>query len=250
MNKNKISISVLTVALALSSYIPAFALDSNIKASIDGTVNVRSETPSGASTGKAINPKIENQSTTSDNKNGSSSVNSNSGDNSTTSDNRNGSSSDNVKANNENNATTTSSQTANEHRSFVATFVQNLLSVANREGGIGSKVRVIAQEQNDSSSTTAEAVVKVENKGGFSALLFGTDYKNTGVIRSELAKTSDRIDRLSVLASSTSISITDKQQLEAQITALKTDQSKLNTFVNAHEGQFSLFGWFVKLFNK
>ena len=228
MNKTRISISLLTVALALSSYIPAFALDSNIKASIDGSLNVKSETSSGASSG--LSSKIENQSTTSDNKNGTSS--------------------ENVKVNNENNATTTGSQTAAEHRSVVATFVQNLLSVANREGGIGSEVRVIAQEQNDSSSTTAEAVINVENKGGFSAFLFGTDYKNIGVIRSELASTSNRIDRLSILASSTSISITDKQQLGVQIAALKTDQSKLNTFVNAHEGQFSLFGWFVKLFNK
>src|SRR3989338_8415290 len=53
--------------------------------------------------------------------------------------------------------------TAEAHRSTVAAFVQSLLNVANREGGIGAQVRVIAQTQSNAASTSAEAITKVEN---------------------------------------------------------------------------------------
>lgn len=227
MNKNIISLTVLTAVIALGSSVPAMALENDFGISIDGTVTTRSESSSSVEAG--ADSKFE--------KNIMSANNIDEG------------RSDNNKTAGEAQATTTGSLTADAHRSVVATFVQNLLLVANREGGIGSEVRVIAQEQNDSSSTTAKAVVEVENKGGFSTFLFGTDYKNIGVIRSELARTATRIDRLSALASSTSTSIIDRQQLGIQIEALRTDQDKLNAFVNANVGEFSIFGWFVRLFN-
>jgi hypothetical protein len=229
MNKNKISVSfVLAIALTLGSYVPALALENSIGASVDGSVNVTSKSGVEASV-KASSSVNENSQSQSDNKKGSSN--------------------DNVKANIEVQSTTTGSETSTEHRSAVATFVQNLLSIANREGGIGNEVRVIAQEQNDSSSTTAEAIIKVEKKGGISAFLFGTDYKNLGVIRSELASTTNRIDRLSKLASST-INTQAKIELDAQIKLLQEDQAKVTAFVNTHENSFSLFGWFVKMFSK
>jgi hypothetical protein len=222
MRNSKISLSfVLATALTIGSYIPALA-EVGVNTSVDASVNVNASVRA------------------------SSSANSRSGDESTTSDNRSASSSNKV----ESHATTTGSETAAENRSVVATFVQHLLSIANREGGIGSEVRVIAQEQSSSSSTTADAIAKVESRGGFIAFLFGTDYKNTGVIRSELAQTAKRIERLSEIASSTSISAQARVELRAQIQSLTDEQVKLDAFVNAHENQFSLFGWFVKLFNK
>jgi len=235
MNKNKISASfVLAIALTLGSYIPALALENSVGASVDGSVNVSDKTGTEVSVeaSSSVNENSQSQS-----------------DNNTASDNKKGSSNDNVKNSIEIQSTTTGSETSTEHRSTVATFVQNLLSIANREGGIGSEVKVIAQEQNDSSSTTAEAIVKVEKKGGISAFLFGTDYKNLGVIRSELAKTSNRIERLNALASST-INTQAKIELDAQIKLLQEDQVKVTAFVDTHENSFSLFGWFVKMFSK
>ncbi len=215
MKNSKISASfVLTIALALGSYIPALA-DDSIGVSVNGSVNVGSESSVKASS--STSAKSED---------------------------KNASSSEKV----EGHATTTESETETESRSAVAIFVQHLLSIANREGGIGSEVRVIAKEQSSSSSSTVEAIAKVESRGGFMAFLFGTDYKNIGVIRSELANTDKRIARLSAIASSASISAQTKVELNAQITALKAAEVKLDAFVNAHENQFSVFGWFVKLF--
>lgn len=153
-------------------------------------------------------------------------------------------------AQNKNASTTKDSQgksISEEHRSVVATLVQNLLSVADREGGIGPQVRVVAQSQNDSASTTATAMTKVENRGAFHVFLTGSDYKNLGVIRSEIATTSTNIDRLKNILEQTTDD-TDRAELSVQIKTLEDEQAKVDTYVKANEDRFSLFGWFARLF--
>ncbi len=135
------------------------------------------------------------------------------------------------------------------HRSTVATFVHSLLNVANRDGGIGTQVREIAKTQNDSATTTAEAIAKVEARGRVATFLIGSDYKNLGVIRSELATTTNSIDRLTKLLDKTT-SATVRAELTADIEALKQERAKVEAFVTARETSFSLFGWFTKLFSR
>lgn len=137
--------------------------------------------------------------------------------------------------------------TAESHRSTVATFVRNLLDVADREGGIGAEIRVIAQEQNDSASTSAEAIAKVESRNALTTILFGSDYKNLGVLRSELATTTNHIERLKNLLDKTT-NEADKAELSAQIQGLEDSKVRVDAFVQAHENAFSFFGWFIKLF--
>lgn len=157
-----------------------------------------------------------------------------------------------TRENEDKNSTTTESKGKFEsetHRSVVATFVKSLLSVADREGGIGKQVREIAQKQNDSASTTADAVNKVDEKGAFRTFFFGSDYKNLNVIKNELATTTENINQLkNILASTTNA--TDTVALNTQIKVLETEQTKLSDYVSNHENSFSLFGWFTKLFNK
>lgn len=134
---------------------------------------------------------------------------------------------------------------ASFHLSSVASFVQSLNKIAEREGGIGDRVRVIARAQNDSLASTTEAMVKVEERGSFRKFLFGPDYKNLGIIRSELASTTNNIAQLTSLLSQT-MSNTSRVELTAQIQALKNEQLKMNAYITAHEEMFSLFGWFNK----
>lgn len=137
-----------------------------------------------------------------------------------------------------------------EHRSAVATFVQSLLNVADREeGGIGDQVRVIANAQNDSKDDVADAIDKIHNRSKVKTFLIGTDYKNIGQLRSEMVKTENQIDQLNKLLDQTT-DADDKITLQAQIQALGQEQQKINDFLKANESKFSLFGWFVKLFNK
>ncbi len=145
------------------------------------------------------------------------------------------------------NASANGQLTAESHRSTVAAFVQSLLAVANREGGIGAQVRAVAESQQDSASTSANAIAKVEGVGGLHALFLGSDYHSLGQLRSEMATTSANIAKLQdLLAKATSDS--DKAELSAQIQVLQDSQAKIDAFVKAHENSFSFFGWFMKMF--
>ncbi len=135
------------------------------------------------------------------------------------------------------------------HRSTVASFVQSLLSIANREGGIGSEVRTIAKAQNDSASTSAKAITETNDRGGFRTFLFGTDYKNLGILRSEMITTDNNILKLKNLLDR-AVDASDKIELSAQIKVLENTQIKIAAFIKAHEDSFSLLGWLVKPFSK
>ena len=151
--------------------------------------------------------------------------------------------------NGEQNAASTKGQiTAEQHRSTVANFVQNLLQVADREGGIGQQVRVIAQQQNQSASTTIQAMEKVQTRNKVQTFLFGSDYKNLGTLRSETVQTRNRLEQLNRLMENVQ-NEGDKTELQSQVQTLEQEQTKIESFIKAQEGKFSLFGWLVKLFN-
>ena len=137
---------------------------------------------------------------------------------------------------------------AEQHRSAVANFVQNLLQVADREGGIGQQVRVIAQQQNQSASTTIQAMEKVQTRSKIKTFFFGSDYKNLGTLRSEMVQTRNRLEQLNRLMEKVQDE-GDKTELQNQIQTLEQEQTKIESFIKAEEGKFSLFGWLVKLFN-
>jgi len=153
-----------------------------------------------------------------------------------------------------NNQTSTSQNDNNingaEHRSAVSNFVHTLLNTADREqGGIGEQVRVVAQQQNESEATTTIAINKIENRNKIKTFLFGSDYKNLGVLRSEIVQTRNRIDQLNRLMGQVE-NASSTAELQSQIDSLEQEQLKIDNFIKAQEGKFSLFGWLVKLFNK
>jgi len=148
------------------------------------------------------------------------------------------------------NATSSGQINAEEHRSAVANFVQTLLNAADREqGGIGEQVRVIAQQQNDSEATTSQAMDKVQTRNKIKTFLIGSDYKNLGKLRSETVQTRNRIEQLNRLMENTQ-NATDTAEIQSQIQTLEQEQTKIENFIKAQEGKFSLFGWLLKLFNR
>lgn len=132
--------------------------------------------------------------------------------------------------------------TAQSHRSTVANFVQGILAVAGREGGIGQQVRVAAQQQNDSKEKVAESIDKVEKRSKFKTFLIGTDYKNTGALRSEMVKTRNQIEQLKRLAVRAE-NEGSKDELQSQIQNLEQEQANIESFISQNENKFSLLGW-------
>jgi hypothetical protein len=137
--------------------------------------------------------------------------------------------------------------TAQAHRSAVATFVQSLLAVADREGGIGQQVKVIAQQQNDAKDKVAEEITAVENRSSIKTFLLGSDYKNLGDLRSQMVMAKNQITQLARLAGKAE-NDQDKTELQTQIQTLQQEQTNIDNFITQNENKFSLFGWAVKLF--
>jgi len=131
-----------------------------------------------------------------------------------------------------------------EHRSTVASFIQILKEASSSmAGGIGEQVKVIAQQQEDSDATTTKAIETIQSRNKIKTFLIGSDYKNLGALRSEIVKTRNRIDQLGRAIKNA----TDTAEIQAQIQILEQEQTKIENFITAQEGKFSLFGWLVKL---
>ena len=138
---------------------------------------------------------------------------------------------------------------AESHRSTVATFVQSLLAVADRESGIGQELRVIAKEQNDAKDRASDLINAVENRNKVKTFFIGTSYKNLGELRSQTVQARNQIEQLKRLAEKAE-NEGDKTELQNQIQVLEQEQTSINNFITQNESKFSLFGWAVKLFRK
>lgn len=139
--------------------------------------------------------------------------------------------------------------TGDEHRSAVANFVQSLLNVAEREkGGIGEQVRIVAQEQNQVMEKVADQIEAIQKRNKIKTLLIGTDYKNTGALRSEMVQLRNRIQQLNQIMEQTQ-NEGDAAELQNQIQTMEQETINIEAFIKANESKFSLFGWLVKLFN-
>lgn len=134
-----------------------------------------------------------------------------------------------------------------DNRSGVAAYVQSLLAVADRDGGIGEEVRIVAREYASSSDRVIEAKAEVEGRPGWLTFIIGTDYGNLGKLRSELATTQNHIARLEN-AMNRSTDATVQAELAAQIDALETQASTTAKFVVENESKFSVLGWFFRIF--
>ena len=133
-----------------------------------------------------------------------------------------------------------------DHRSTVANFVMGLENIANRETGIGQQVRTIAQQQNQSASTTMQVMEKVQTRSKVKTFFFGNDYKNLGTLRSEMVQTRNRLDQLNQLIENVQ-SEEEQVELQNQIQILEQEQVKIENFIEAEENKFSVFGWLVKM---
>ena len=136
---------------------------------------------------------------------------------------------------------------AEAHRSAVASFVQSLLSVADREGGIGQEVRVIANQQNEMKDRAADLIYAVENRSKVKTFFIGTSYRNVGELRSQMVQTRNQAEQLKKLMEKTT-NEQDKTELQNQIQTMEQEQTRINDFITQNESKFSLFGWAVKLF--
>lgn len=135
-----------------------------------------------------------------------------------------------------------------EHRGAVANVVEDIRATAGKDNNIGEELREIAKEQEEASERSVDAIQAIETRGKFRTFLFGTDYKNVGVLRSELVTTGNRIERLTKERGRTD-DLAVQAELDAEIAELEGTKTNVETFIQENEDKLSLLGWLVKLFN-
>ncbi|HEY4479570.1 MAG TPA: hypothetical protein VI981_04430 [Candidatus Paceibacterota bacterium] len=138
-------------------------------------------------------------------------------------------------------------EVSEEQRSKVAETVQALVDLAGKDNNIGGEILAVAQEQEVSNEHVTKAKEAIEVRGGLKTFLIGTDYKNIGALRSEVVTTQNSIDRLTKAKERATDDVV-KVVLDAQIKALEEVNTNTLNFIQTNESKFSLFGWFVRLF--
>jgi len=145
------------------------------------------------------------------------------------------------------NATSSERSQGEEHRSEMSDIMEKLGKIADRDARVGDDLDEIVKELKEAEEKTAKAIDEVEKRDSLKTFFFGTDYKNLGELRSTIMTTENHIERLTRAMVSTT-DATVRSGLSAQIEALKNTASSTEVFIRDNEGKFSLFGWFVRIF--
>ncbi len=119
--------------------------------------------------------------------------------------------------------------------------VHTLLASKELLGGIGPQVSEIARHMNDSVATTTSAEARIESRGFFTKLLFGGDKKASKDISKAVERNGENIAKLTELLNSANLQGEVKAMLETQLTAMQTQQTRLQ---DVAAGQAKLWGFF------
>lgn len=136
-----------------------------------------------------------------------------------------------------------------EHRSEVAKAVQELLSVADRDGGIGEEVRAIARAQEENHAKINDSLKKVEERGAIAKFFFGADQGEIDKAKQIVATNEAQIQQLTELKARMATG-TDQEIIDRQIKLLENVNVSASTTLSVHEGGFSLFGWMFRIFGR
>lgn len=139
-----------------------------------------------------------------------------------------------------------SSNLSEQRRSEVANAVQTMLQIADRDGGIGNQVRIIAQNQNQNQTKLEQNVEKIQDRGGFAKFFIGADYGEIKDAKKTLEQNKEQIKQMNQIKNQLS-NQGDQQQLTEQIKVLEQADQEIENLLNESESGFSLFGWLNKL---
>lgn len=135
---------------------------------------------------------------------------------------------------------------ATQRRSEVANAVQEMLQIADRNGGIGQQVRTIAQAQNQEQEKIEASLEKIQDRNGFAKFFIGPNYGEIKNAEKLMEQNQEKIQKLTELKNM--VSLTDQQALGEQIKILEQANLQIQNQLNNASNGFSLLGWMFKLF--
>ena len=145
--------------------------------------------------------------------------------------------------------TQSGSAVAQQRRSQVANAVQEMLQVAERNGGIGQQVKTIAQTQTQNQEKLEASLQKVQSRSGFAKFFVGPNYGEINNAKKILEQNREQIKQLNQIKTQLS-NQGDQQTLTQQIQTLEQANLEIENSLGTAQKGFSLFGWMFKLFSK
>lgn len=138
---------------------------------------------------------------------------------------------------------------AEQRRSQVANAVQEMLQVADRSGGIGEQVRVVAQNQNQNQEKFESGLQKIQSRSGFAKFFIGPNYGEINNAQKILEQNREQIMQLDQIKNQLA-NQGDAQILTQQIQILEQINLQMENSLQNEQKGFSLLGWAFKFFSK
>jgi len=141
------------------------------------------------------------------------------------------------------------SAVAEQRKSKVASAVQEILQVANRNGGIGQQVKTIAQTQTQNQEKLETSLRKVQSRSGFFKFFIGANYGEISNAKKILEQNKEQIKQLNQVKNQL-VNQGDAQNLTQQIQTLEQANLEIENSLGTAQKGFSLLGWMFRLFSK
>ena len=139
-------------------------------------------------------------------------------------------------------------QVTEQRRSQVADAVQEMLQVAERNGGIGQQVKTIAQTQTQNQEKLEASLQKVQSRSGFAKFFVGPNYGEINNAKKILEQNKEQIKQLSQVKNQLA-NQGDAQNLTQQIQTLEQASLQIENSLGTAQKGFSLFGWMFRMFS-
>jgi len=142
----------------------------------------------------------------------------------------------------------TQSERALTRRSETANAVQEMVKVANRNGGVGEQIRTIAQNQNQLQEQAEDALGVAQKRSRFAKFFIGPNYGQLNEAKEKINTNNEKVKELKNLRGQ--IIAVDQDLLDEQISVVEATLAELKVEVGEQEKGFSLFGWLNRLMSK
>lgn len=127
--------------------------------------------------------------------------------------------------------------------------VHALLSSKNLLGGIGPEVSVLAQNLNNSVTSTLSEEVKIQSRGWLTKLFFGGDKQDSTNLMGQVNQNQETIQKLNqIIASCGSCSQDVKTLLQNRLTLATDEQTHLEALAKDAQQSRGIFGSILALF--
>ncbi len=133
-----------------------------------------------------------------------------------------------------------------KNQNQVRTAVHALLAMEDMVGGIGTQVREIARNFNNSVQATINAEQKIQERGAFARFFAGGDAKAAEELETEVESNKEKLQLLKELKDQSNSTPDTKELLQEQIQNMEQEQNRLEELAQKEKNSKGLFGWLWK----